>query len=211
MVNHKRTLRLMREGGLLWRGKRRLVVRTASDHPDPLYPNLVAGSVPQGPDEVWVADITYIRLPSRFIYLATILDAYSRKCVGYNIDRGLGEELVLGALGMAAKGRTLLPGLIHHSDQGAQYRSKSYQERLLGLGIRISMSRRGNPYENAIAESFYRTLKCEEVELKHYQTLGEARENIAQYIDEVYNQKRLHSSLGYRSPTEFEALYYQST
>lgn len=188
-----------------------MVVRTASDHPDPLYPNLVAGSVPQGPDEVWVADITYIRLPSRFIYLATILDAYSRKCVGYNIDRGLGEELVLGALGMAAKGRTLLPGLIHHSDQGAQYRSKSYQERLLGLGIRISMSRRGKPYENAIAESFYRTLKCEEVELKHYQTLGEARENIAQYIDEVYNQKRLHSSLGYRSPTEFEALYYQST
>jgi transposase InsO family protein len=204
-VNHKRVLRIMRHESLLCQLKRRFKVTTDSAHSFRRYPNLLEDIELQGPDEGWVADITYVRLPSTFCYLAAILDAYSRKCVGWHLSRWIDTRLTLSALQMALWSRQPAAGLIHHSDQGVQYASSEYVLRLEEAGAKISMAEVGNPYENAKAESFFRTLKMEEVYLNDYQDFEEAHHNIAQFIEEVYNQKRLHSSLGYLPPVEFEA------
>jgi putative transposase len=209
-VNHKRVLRIMREECLLCQIKRHFVHTTDSRHHFPIYPNLVNGQTPDAPDVIWVADLTYIRLRSEFVYLATILDAYSRRCVGWNLSTRIDTNLALGALEEALATREVKPGLIHHSDRGVQYASYAYTERLVSLGIQISMSAKGNAYDNAKAESFFKTLKQEEVYLKEYQTFEEASANIGQFIDDVYNTKRLHSSLGYVPPIEFELAYFQA-
>jgi transposase InsO family protein len=208
-VNHKRVLRIMREESLLCHLKRHFVPTTDSHHPFQVYPNLIKGMQIDAPDVVWVADITYVRLLSTFVYLAAILDAYSRKCVGWHLSKHIDTQLALAALEQAVATRDVRPGLIHHSDRGVQYASNAYVERLLSVQARISMSSVGNPYDNAKAESFFKTLKQEEVYLKHYQTFEEAQSNIGQFIEEVYNTKRLHSSLGYVPPTEFEMAYAQ--
>ena len=182
---------------------------TESHHPFQVYPNLVKGMQVDAPDVVWVADITYIRLLSAFVYLAAVLAAYSRKCVGWHLSKYIDAQLALSALDKALATRDVRPGLIHHSDRGVQYASTAYVERLLSVQARISMSAVGNPYDNAKAESFFKTLKQEEVYLKHYQTFEEAQDNIGQFIEDVYNTKRLHSSLGYVPPNEFELAYAQ--
>lgn len=208
-INHKRVLRIMREESLLCHLKRHFVHTTDSHHPYPVYPNLVNGHTPDAPDRIWVADLTYIRLRNEFVYLACIVDAYSRRCVGWNLSRRMDALLVLGALEDALATREVTPGLIHHSDRGVQYACTAYVERLQSVGIQISMSAKGNVYDNAKAESFFKTLKQEEVYLKAYQSFEEAQSNISQFLDDVYNTKRLHSSLGYVPPAEFEAAYYQ--
>ena len=207
IVNHKRVLRIMREESLLCHLKRQFVPTTDSQHPYQVYPNLVKGMIIEAPDVVWVADLTYIRLPSTFVYLAAILDAYSRKCVGWKLSRRIDTQLVLGALEAALAVRPVKAGLIHHSDRGVQYASSEYIARLQSIGAQVSMSAVGNPYDNAKAESFFKTLKREEVYLKQYQTFQEAEDNIRQFIEDVYNTKRLHSSLGYLPPSEFEEAY----
>ena len=208
-VNHKRVLRIMREESLLCHLKRQFVPTTDSHHPFQVYPNLVKGLQVDAPDVVWVADITYIRLLSNFVYLAALLDAYSRKCVGWNLSKRIDTQLALGALEQALATRDVRPGLIHHSDRGVQYASTAYAERLQSVQAHISMSAVGNPYDNAKAESFFKTLKQEEVYLKQYQTFEEAQANIGQFLEDVYNTKRLHSSLGYVPPEEFELAYAQ--
>jgi len=154
--------------------------------------------------QVWQADITYIRLPQEFVYLAVILDAFSRRCIGWALARSLTTGLSLAALQMALAARPVPPGLIHHSDQGVQYASAEYTQQLQSAGIRISMSRQGNPYDNAKAESFFKTLKYEEVYLWEYENLTEAQQRMRFFVEAVYNRKRLHSALGYRPPAEFE-------
>jgi putative transposase len=207
IVNHKRVLRIMREESLLCQLKRHFVHTTDSQHPYQVYPNLVKGMTIEAPDVVWVADITYIRLPSSFVYLAAILDAYSRKCVGWKLSKQIDTQLTLAALNSAIAARHVKAGLIHHSDRGVQYASTEYVARLRGIEAHVSMSAVGNPYDNAKAESFFKTLKREEVYLKQYQTFQEAEDNIRQFIEDVYNTKRLHSSLGYLPPIEFEEAY----
>jgi len=206
-VNHKRVLRIMGEESLLCQLQRRFVPTTDSDHTFGRYPNLIKDVEIDGLDQVWISDITYIRLPTIFCYLAAILDAYSRKCVGWHLSRWIDARLTLYALEMALAARQPTPGLIHHSDQGVQYASGEYVLRLEDSGAQISMAAVGNPYENAKAESFFRTLKMEEVYLKDYRGFEEAEQNIGEFIEEVYNKKRLHSSLGYLPPVEFEALH----
>jgi len=206
-LNHKRVLRIMREESLLCRLKRRFVPTTDSAHSLRSYPNLIKDVEPEGPDRIWLSDITYIRLPTAFCYLAAVLDAYSRYCVGWSLSRWIDTRLTLSALETALWSRLPEPGLIHHSDQGVQYASSEYVARLKNAGVLISMAAVGNPYENAKAESFFRTLKMEEVYIKDYRRFEDAEENIAEFIEEVYNKKRLHSSLGYLPPVEFEAAY----
>lgn len=210
VVNHKRVLRIMREESLLCQLKRRFVPTTDSNHSFRTYPNLLKEIVLDAPDQAWQADITYIRLPTGFAYLAAILDAYSRRCVGWQLSRCIDTSLTLTALDMALATRCVKPGLVHHSDRGVQYASSAYVARLESVGAVPSMSAKGSPYDNAKAESFFKTLKREEVYLKEYRTFGEAEANINQFIDDVYNQKRLHSSLGYLPPAEFEDLHYQT-
>lgn len=204
-VNHKRVLRVMRQESLLCQLQRRFVVTTDSAHAHRSYPNLLTGTVLDRIDQVWVADITYIRLPTAFVYLAAILDAFSRRCVGWALSRWIDTDLTRAALTMALTARQPVPGLIHHSDHGVQYTSGDYVAALEAVGARISMAARGNPYENAKAESFFKTLKHEEVYLKEYRTFEEAAANLERFIEAVYNTKRLHSSLGYLPPVEFEA------
>ncbi len=206
-VNHKRVLRIMREESLLCQLKRRFKATTDSAHSFRSYPNLIKDVEPEGPDRVWLSDITYIRLPTAFCYLAAVLDAYSRYCVGWSLSRWIDTRLTLCALETALWKRLPEPGLIHHSDQGVQYASSEYVARLQNAGALISMASVGNPYENAKAESFFRTLKMEEVYIKDYRGFEQAEENIGEFIEEVYNQKRLHSSLGYLPPVEFEAIH----
>jgi putative transposase len=206
-VNHKRVLRIMRQESLLCQLKRRFVPTTDSAHTFGRYPNLIKGIELDGLDQVWVADITYVRLPTTFCYLAAVLDAYSRRCVGWHLSRWIDTSLTLTALQMALAARRPAVGLIHHSDQGVQYASSEYVLRLEEAGAQISMAAVGNPYENAKAESFFRTLKLEEVYLKDYRDFEQAHENIGQFIEDLYNEKRLHSSLGYLPPVEFEALH----
>jgi putative transposase len=203
-ANHKRVLRLMRQDNLLCLRKRSFVRTTDSNHAWAVYPNLVPELSLTTLDQLWVADITYIRLLKEFIYLAVVLDAYSRRCIGWALDRTLEAELAVAALQMALDCRHVQPGLVHHSDRGVQYASAYYTRLLEAHGIRISMSRRGNPYDNAKAESFIKTLKVEEVYLTEYETLAEARRCLGYFLDSVYNQKRLHSALDYLSPAEFE-------
>ena len=204
IVNHKRVLRIMREESLLCQLKRHFVHTTDSQHRYQVYPNLIKGMTIEAPDVVWVADLTYIRLPSTFVYLAAILDAYSRKCVGWKLSNRIDTQLALGALEGALTTRHVTAGLIHHSDRGVQYASHEYVARLHDVEAHVSMSALGNPYDNAKAESFFKTLKREEVYLKQYQTFQEAEDNIREFIEDVYNTKRLHSSLGYLPPSEFE-------
>ncbi len=202
-VNHKKVLRLMREDNLLCLTKRG-VTTTWSDHGFDLYPNLAADCTVTALNQLWVADITYIRLMDEFVYLAVILDACSRRCIGWALERFLDVRLTLAALRTALATRTFVPGLVHHSDRGVQYASSEYTDLLKSYGIVISMGRKGNPYDNAKAESFMKTLKYEEVYLQDYRNLAEARRSIDRFIGEVYNEDRLHSALGYLTPTEFE-------
>jgi transposase InsO family protein len=195
-VNHKRVLRVMRQEALLYQIKRRFRPTTDSSHPLKRYPNLIGELRLDGPDLVWLSDITYVRLPEGFCYLASIIDDFSRYCVGWALSKFIDTKLTLSALQMALESRSPAAGLIHHSDQGVQYASAEYVERLERAGARISMASVGNPYENAKAESFFRTLKMEEVYLKDYRNFEQAEQNIAEFIEEVYNRKRLHSSLG---------------
>lgn len=204
----KRVRRMMREDNLLCQRHRRFrPVTTDSDHPLPVYRNLVSELEPTAPNQLWVADITYIRLVWEFIYLAVLLDAYSRKAIGWALGRSLAAELPLAALEQALRERVIEPGLIHHSDRGSQYASQQYIARLEAHGIRVSMSRKGNPYDNAQAESFLKTLKVEEVYLNEYQTFEQAAADLGHFIAVVYNQRRLHSALGYVPPAEFEAAW----
>lgn len=205
-VNHKRVLRIMRQEGLLCRRKRRFMVTTDSRHPFRIYPNLVRNIQLTRINQVWIADITYIRLLYEFVYLAAILDAFSRKVVGWALGRTLSSELTLAALKSALSCRKPPAGCIHHSDRGVQYACDEYVKTLEEAGLRISMSLKGNPYDNAKIESFFKTLKQEEVYIYEYRTFQEAKERIAYFLEIVYNQKRLHSALGYLPPTEFEAL-----
>ncbi len=211
VVNHKRVLRLMRKDNLLCLRKKSFTRTTDSCHPFAVYPNLVPALIITGIDQLWVSDITYIRVQREFIYLAVILDAFSRRCIGWHLDHTLEAEMAITALKMAIASRMIQPGLVHHSDRGVQYASTDYTNLLKEHGISISMSRRGNPYDNAKAESFMKTLKMEEVYLYEYEDLFEARARIGHFLEEVYNQKRLHSALGYLPPAEFEQTLYHST
>lgn len=206
-VNHKRVLRVMKQEALLCELERRWTPTTDSRHSLQTYSNLLQECVLTKPNQAWVADITYIRLPTTFVYLACVLDAWSRRCVGWQLSRTIDTQLTLAALNKAICSRQPEAGLIHHSDRGVQYASAAYVERLQSIGAQISMSAKGNPYDNAKAESFFKTLKREEVYLKDYETFADAEANLAPFIDAVYNEKRLHSSLGYRSPVEYESLY----
>lgn len=210
-VNHKRVLRLMREDNLLCLRKRRFISTTDSSHSLKVYPNLVPELRLTAINQLWVADITYIRLLREWVYLAVILDAYSRRCIGWALQPFLEAELAVEALRQALATRRVEPGLVHHSDRGVQYASGAYIELLKERAIRISMSRRGNPYDNAQAERFMRTLKYEEVYLFEYETLAEARSRIGHFLESVYNQKRLHSALGYVPPAEYEQQLCQTT
>jgi putative transposase len=205
VVNHKRVLRLMRQDNLLAARKRRFVFTTDSRHTFAVYPNLAERLSLTGVNQLWVADITYVRVREAFLYLAVVLDAFSRRAVGWELGEDLRAELALAALDRALADRSIRPGVVHHSDRGAQYCSDLYVERLHRHGFAISMSRSGNPYDNARAESFIKTLKCEEVYLRKYRDAEEARASIGHFIEEVYNRKRLHSALGYQSPEAFEA------
>jgi putative transposase len=204
-VNWKRVYRLMREDNLLCVRKRKFVVTTDSNHGNRIWPNLTAGMVLTDIDQLWRADITYIRLREEFVFLAVVLDAYSRRVIGWALDRTLEDELTLSALEMALSRRVAGPDLVHHSDRGSQYASRDYTGLLRDNGIRISMSRKGNPWDNAACESFMKTLKYEEVHRNEYRDLAEARSEIGTFLDKVYNQKRLHSAIGYLPPAEFEA------
>jgi putative transposase len=212
-INHKKVLRIMRESDLLCRLKRKKVKTTNSQHGFPRNPNLIKGKAISHLNQVWLADITYIRIRTGFVYLAAILDAYSRKVIGYAVSTSLENTLTLEALRMAIARRQPNPGVIHHSDQGVQYASEEYVAELQRYDFLISMSRAGSPYENATMESFFKTLKYEEVYLYEYETYADVKERIPYFIEAVYNQKRLHSGIGYRSPEEYEAwlLNQQST
>jgi transposase InsO family protein len=203
-VNRKRVQRLMREDNLLCVTKRKFVVTTDSAHGLKVYPNRAASMTLTGVDQLWVADITYIRLEEEFVYLAVILDAYSRRVIGWHLAEGLDDSLSLAALRMALQGRTVRPGLVHHSDRGVQYASGDYTDLLKDHGIDISMSRKANPWDNATCESFMKTLKYEEVYRTEYRNIAHARAAIGEFLEKVYNERRLHSALDYRSPVQYE-------
>lgn len=203
-VNRKRVQRLMREDNLLVLRKRRYVVTTDARHTYAVYPNLAGEIKPSEPNRLWVADITYIRLRESFVYLAVILDAWSRLVVGWSLGETLTADLALEALDKALQGRAITPGIVHHSDRGVQYCSNRYIDKLRDYRFEISMSRSGNPYDNAMAESFMRTLKCEEVYLTEYRDLSDAKQRLTRFLEDYYNRRRLHSSLGYLTPEDYE-------
>jgi len=212
IVNAKKVLRLMREDNLL--AQRRtpfLVPPKGKPEPIVIVPNLVRGIVPSGPDQIWVADITYVHLARAFAYLAVILDAFSRKAVGWALEQYLDASLAVAALDQALETRKPARGsLIHHSDRGVQYASLTYRGRLAEHDVAVSMSRPGNPFDNAKAESFMKTLKSEELNARTFKVIADARSRIDDFIANIYNAERLHSALGYRSPLEFEAAFAQS-
>jgi len=204
-VNPKRVYRILREDNLLCIRKRKFIVTTDSNHGRKIYPNLARTMALTGLDQLWMADITYIRLREEFVFLAVVLNAFSRRVIGWALSRTLEDELTLTALKMALSRRSAQPGLIHHSDRGSQYASSRYTELLKENGISVSMSRQGNPWDNAACESFMKTLKYEEVFRSEYRDLQEAYRSIREFLEKIYNEKRLHSALGYVPPTEFEA------
>ena len=204
MVNHKRVRRILHEDNLLSLRKRRYVLTTDSRHPYYVYPNLAGALTLTGVNQLWVADITYIRLREQFLYLAVILDAHSRRVIGWQLGETLEAKLAVAALDQALASREITPGIVHHSDRGIQYCSREYTQRLVDHGFHISMSRKGNPYDNAQAESFMKTFKCEEVYLQNYRDKEHAQASIQNFLEEVYNTTRLHSRLNYNSPVKFE-------
>jgi transposase InsO family protein len=204
VVNHKRVARLMKEDNLLAIRGRQFVVTTDSEHPLEVYLNLARRMQPTAPDQLWVADITYIRLPEEFVYLAVVLDAFSRRVVGWELDRTLHSRLTVAALQHAIRQRCPQPGVVHHSDRGVQYAAAAYVDLLQQHGMLPSMSRPGNPYDNAMCESFMKTLKQEEIYCSQYCTLNELQANVGEFIENYYNRCRLHSALSYQSPETFE-------
>lgn len=203
-VNRKRVRRVMREDNLLCLRQRRFVVTTDSGHDLPVYANRARAMVLSRINQLWRADITYIRLWKEFVYLAVLLDAYSRRVIGWALDRTLADSLTITALEMALEQRGAPAGLVHHSDRGVQYASRDYTAILQQHGVQISMSRTANPWDNAACESFMKTLKWEEVDRSEYRNLPEAVARIGEFLEEIYNHKRLHSALGYCPPAEFE-------
>jgi len=205
-VNRKKVVRIMREKSLQCRVKRKWIQTTDSNHRFWIWRNwLKRKRRIKRPNEVWVADITYIRLLTEFVYLAVVMDLYSRKIIGWAISHNIDDELTRAALKMALEDRNPPPGCIHHSDRGVQYASNNYVQDLKKARMKISMSRKGNPYDNAAMESFMKTLKYEEVYLWDYRTMEDVVQRIPVFLEDVYNGKRLHSSLGYQSPVKFEA------
>lgn len=206
-IGERRLRRIIREAGLQIRPKRQFVKTTDSEHDHPVYPNLIEGMTIDGPDQVWGADITYIRIANGFVYLAVVLDFYTKKIAGWALSKKIDGNLTLDALTMATRRRRPLRGVIHHSDRGVQYLCKKYVETLTAHGFHISCSRKGNPYDNAWTESFMSTLKKNEVHMRHYETFLDVIANVPRFIEEIYNKKRPHSVLGYLSPEEFEDMY----
>jgi transposase InsO family protein len=206
VVNKKRVQRIMQQEGLICKAAKKWVATTDSNHRYPIYPNLLKDAKVSGVNQAWVADITYIRILTAFVYLAVILDVFSRKAIGWAISLRIDTELTRAALRMAIEARCPKAGCIHHSDRGVQYAAHEYADDLKAAGLRISMSRKGNPYDNAWAESFIKTLKSEEVYLWDYKTFEDVKKRIPYFIEEVYNEKRLHSALGYCPPNEYELL-----
>ena len=203
-VNYKAVLRLMREDNLLCLRHKAFRATTDSRHGLPVYGNLARNITPTGINQLWVADITYLRLRTEFVYLAVLLDAFSRRVIGWALGRTLEAELTVSALRMGLRQRQPAPGVVHHSDRGVQYASVEYTALLREHGIAISMSRSGNPYDNAQAESFIKTLKYEEIYRSEYRDLADLYASMGEFLEEVYNRKRLHSALGYLPPAEFE-------
>ncbi len=207
-VNHKRVARLMRLDNLL--ALRRTAFRpptTDSNHTLRVYLNLAARLTLTGPDQLWIADITYIHLRGEFVYLAVVLDRWSRKVIGWRLSRSLQAAVAGDALQQALASRRPPPGLVHHSDRGVQYASQEYTSILSAHGVLPSMSRAGNPWDNAACESFMKTLKAEQIDGTHYRTLEDLQRDMEAFLDGYYNTRRLHSSLGYRPPDEFEQQY----
>ena len=203
-VGAKKVRRLMREDTLLAIRRRKFVVTTESDHMFRIHPNLAQHLELTDINQLWVADITYVRLLEEFVYLAVVLDAYSRRVIGWAFGRTVESSLTRDALDKAIASRQPKPGLIHHSDRGSQYASADYVHRLESLGAVLSMSRPGRPWENGKCESFIKTLKQEELDARPYRSLEELTDHVTEFIEQIYNQVRLHSALAYRSPIEFE-------
>jgi transposase InsO family protein len=203
-VGPNRVRRIMREDNLLCVRKRKFMVTTDSNHDRKVYPNLKSEMEVSRINQLWVADITYIRLEAEFVYLAVVIDAFSRRVIGWALDRTLEDDLPIEALRQALEQRQPAPGLVHHSDRGSQYASHDYTDLLKARGCQISMSHKASPWENGGCESWMKTLKYEEVFRQEYRDLAEARTCLDRFIDKIYNQQRLHSALGYRPPAEFE-------